>query len=115
MYSELFNPMTGASCDFGDVENGRQGHTMCGDLICGGERWGAPRANTCRRFDGTPSMSLLPFTTVEERGWGLCWALASGEVMLLGGGRSQSQDTTEVISADGTSSQASWNLEYKIW
>ena len=109
--------MTGASCDFGDVENGRQGHTMCGDLICGGERWGAPRARTCWRFDGSPSLTKLPLTTTHERGWHLCWALPSGEVMLLGGDRAGGAQTptTEVISADGSSSRAGWNLEYSFW
>ena len=112
---EVFNPTTGSSCDYGEESNGRQGHTMCNNMVCGGERWGAPRATTCRKHNGDSSFPLLPLTTVEERSWHLCWGLQSGEVLLLGGGRDQTQDTTELISADGSSSSASFNLDYKVW
>ena len=115
MTIEVFNPTTGSSCDYGEESNGRQGHTMCNNMVCGGERWGAPRATTCRKHNGDSSFPLLPLTTVEERSWHLCWGLQSGEVLLLGGGRDQTQDTTELISADGSSSSASFNLDYKVW
>ena len=110
---EVFNPTTGSSCDYGEESNGRQGHTMCNNMICGGGMWGAP-GTSCRKHNGDSSFPLLP-VTIENRARHMCWGLQSGEVLLLGGGGKQTQETTELISADGSSSSASFNLDYKVW
>ena len=54
----------------------------------------------------------MSVSLVERRDSHLCWGLQGGEVLLLGGRNSQT--TTELISADGTSSKADFDLPFKI-
>merc|ERR1712154_79101 len=50
---------------------------------------------------------------LQERMAHMCWSLPreGGQVMLLGGSRSTT--TTEIVSADGSSTKPSWDLKYE--
>ena len=107
--AEVFNPMTGHSCPVGDLPQPRYNAPICSNLFCGGS--GSPDSKrSCDKFDGSYSFTRLPVTLVEQRHFHLCWGLKSGEVILLGG--RDSQRTTEKVSADGSSSSASFSLPY---
>ena len=109
--AEIFNPQTGRSCKIGDLPVATWGSTLCGNLVCGGE---ATRTS-CSRFDGEGTFTALSVTLKRQRIYHLCWALPSGEVLLLGDMVSASSgSTTERVSADGSSSTADFNLPYDV-
>ena len=104
---EVYNPTSGNSCPFQDLQEDRYGHTSCGGLICGG--WGL--AQSCERITGTQVSPLPSLHLTEERTYHLCWSLPGdeGNILLLGGGGT-SGTTTEIVTA--TSSSASFQLDY---
>merc|ERR1711988_1040382 len=98
--AEIFNPISGRSCQIVDIPKATDGLTLCGNIACGG--WQADKS--CSLFDGEGTFTALSVTLTEQRLHHLCWQLRSGEVLLLGGWYSGSITSTERISADGTSS-----------
>ena len=110
---ETFNPETGESCIVGRLPEVRTAHTLCNNLLCGGN--GIPSESTrrqCLLFDGLSSFTSLPVTLVKGREMHMCWSLPSGDVMLIGGPRVK--NTTEIVSKDGSSSTASFDLPYGV-
>ena len=106
--AEIFNPITGRSCKIGDLPVATYFSTLCGNLVCGGDK----TTNSCSRFNAEGIFTALSVTLIEARRNHLCWGLPSGDVLLLGGRDSGS--TTERVSADRSSSSADFNLPYDI-
>ena len=106
---EIYNPKTGRSCKIGDLPVATDTLSLCGNLACGGR---ASQEKSCSRFDGAGTFTALSVTLKQERKEHLCWELQSGSVLLLGG--YGSPGSTERLSADGTSSEADFNLPYDI-
>ena len=69
-----------------------------------------PSYRSCVKFERNLTFSPLPVRLVEERDAHLCWGLSSGKVLLLGGW--SSPNSTERVSADGSSSSADFTLPY---
>ena len=108
--AEVFNPVTGQSDPVEDLLHPRSHAPMCNNMICGGSE-SHDTSRSCEIFDGISSFTRLPVTLLERRYNHLCWALKTGEVILLGG--KHSKRTTERISADGSSSSANFSLPYR--
>ena len=108
--AEIFNPISGRSCQIGDIPKATDGLTLCGNIACGG--WQADKS--CSLFDGAGTFTALSVTLREQRAGHLCWQLQSGEVLLLGGVHQGAWLTTERLAADGSSSTDDFNLPYSI-
>ena len=67
-----------------------------------------PSSRSCAKFESNGTFTPLPVSLVEDRAQHLCWSLPSGEVLLLGG--SNSDSSTERVSADGSSSSEDFKL-----
>ena len=107
--TEEFNSKTGQSCPTGEIRKSIRESTFCNNFLCGGK----PSYKSCEKFDGISAFEELPVILGERRNKHLCWGLPSGEVLLLGG--EESPTSTELVSADGTSSSASFTLPYDTW
>ena len=107
--AEIFNPRTKHSCLIENPKPITYGHTMCNNMVCGGQD--TRTRKSCRKFDGISTFKPLPVRLVQPRYAGhLCWGLRSGEVLLLGGKRGSV--TTERVSADGSSSSVDFELAH---
>ena len=105
---ELFNPLSGQSCQLPDSPEWMWGHSHCGNLLC--------HDKSCLKMNSTGSFSPASVSLIQSRYGQLCWSLPGrgGEVMVLGGGFSpNSPTTTEIVSADGSSTKPSWDLKYE--
>ena len=102
---ELFNPLSGRSCTLPDLPREMRAPSHCGNLLC--------MDKSCLKINPTGSFSPASVRLLQYRRDHLCWSLpgGGGEVMLLGGYRSPT--TTEIVSADGSSTKPSWDLKYK--
>ena len=101
---ELYNPQNGRSCPLPDLPEKRFYRMQCGSLICGDR--------SCMDMNSWGSFSPAPVSLLQRRKDHLCWSLpGGGEVILLGG--KYSPTTTEIVSADGSSSKSGWDLKYK--
>ena len=105
--TEKFNPSTGQSCQAGEISQTRSEATFCSNFLCGGN----PSFTSCEKFDGISTFEPLPVILGERRNNHMCWGLPSGEVLLLGG--QYSGNSTELVTADGTSSSANFTLPYE--
>ena len=85
----------------------RIAHTMCNNILCGGRE----TPDSCLMFDGKSKFTPLALKMVEKRANHVCWSLPSGDVLLLGG--LYSPQTTERISADGSSTSADFPLPHR--
>ena len=85
----------------------RIAHTMCNNILCGGRE----TPDSCLMFDGKSKFTPLALKMVEKRANHVCWSLPSGDVLLLGG--LYSTQTTERISADGSSTSADFPLPHR--
>jgi len=103
--AEVLNPFIGLSCPLPDLAEEMWGHSHCGNLLF--------RKQSCLKMNPTGSFSPTSVSLLQKRGGHLCWSLpgGGGEVMLLGG--EGSPTTTEIVSADGSSTRRSWDLKYK--
>ena len=109
---ELYNPVSNQSCALADLPQWRRYHTLCNDVLCGGQ-WGG-EGLTCLKWNGT-TFSPASVTLREYRYGSMCWnPPGQGErVMLLGGEYHSSPSTTEILSEDVSGSSASWNLTHR--
>ena len=95
--AEVYNPMTRRGCSVGNLNRKRVGHTMCNNMVCGGEWVECQRdpkctgdgceicesqEGTCEKFDGISTFNLLPVKLIGERNYHLCWGLKSGDVKI---------------------------------
>ena len=114
---EIFNPITRRTCIVGSMTMARASHTMCNNMVCGGGSGvrSHKSQDSCEKFDGISGFSSLPVKLVHGRLAHLCWGLKSGDVLLLGtySMRPHYTETTERVSADGTSSSYDFKLAYK--
>jgi len=103
--AEVYNPTTNKGCSVGDQPVATDDLTLCGNLACGGEQ----DQRSCRRFNrANKQWERLSVSLRYARENHLCWALPSGEVLLLGGQASSSKTTSERVSADGSSSSTAF-------
>ena len=105
---EIFNPRTKESCQANDLPMASEGGSLCNNLICGGDNM----YHSCLRYNGDGSVTTLDLRLENKRRNHLCWTLPSGEVLLMGG--SNSEGTTDKVSADGESSSRDFNLNYWV-
>ena len=110
--AEIFYPRENRASSIDNLKQMRKFHTMCLNMLCGGR--GSAALRSCEKFDGTSAFRSLGVRLAEERYGHLCWGLPSGEVLLLGGRSRTSRQTTERVSADGSSSSLDFRLEYRI-
>ena len=110
---EVFNPHTNRSCNLTDLPGEvRYGHSLCGDLLCGGDSSSSTR-RSCLKLD--PQTGVFTSTSVsleEERALHQCWDVKGegGPILLIGGG--YSPRSTELVSPDGSTSTANFTLQY---
>jgi len=103
---EAFNPGTGRSCSLPDLAQEMEHHSHCDRLIC--------RDRSCIKIHSSGSSSPASVSLRERRSKHMCWSLPGGEVMLIGG--EYSQYTSEVVSADGSSTKSNWwSLAHKTY
>ena len=111
--AEIFNPDLDHSCPLSDLIKARHAHTLCNRMVCGG--FSDDTSKSCEVFDPSSTFKSLPVTLLQRRSYHLCWGLPNGDVLLLGGAYSNtSLQTTERVSADGSSSSAAFNLSSGI-
>ena len=108
---EVFNINNNKICRFhGLLVGGRKGHSICGHLLCGGHdtRQSCLMLNTLTG-EFTPTSVRLK----GKRHGHLCWDVEgeNGPALLMGGSI-YSERSTELVSSDGSSSSASFNLTY---
>ena len=107
--AEIFNPTKGHSCPGGHLSQARHAHTLCNRMVCGG--FSTETSQSCELYDPSSTYTSLPVTLLHRRSYHLCWGLPNGDVLLLGGAYSASSlETTERVSADGSTSSADFNL-----
>lgn len=108
MKVELFNPSSGNFCRIAKLNKDRFYHTLCGGLVCS--------ELTCEKFIGTKVFSPLPSLTLKyDRSNHMCWTLPGkgDRIMLIGGSKSASRTTTEIVS--GSSSSEGFRLPYETF
>ena len=111
--AEIFNPRKGHSSPGGHLSQARHAHTLCNRMVCGG--FSTETSQSCELYDPSSTYTSLPVTLLQRRSYSLCWGLPNGDVLLLGGAYSTgSLETTERVSADGSTSSAAFNLESGI-
>ena len=100
---EVYNPHSGSHCRLPDSpQRVRFGSSDCGNLLC--------TAKGCLLFNPTTGQFTTTSVTLrQEREDHLCWNVG-GEILLMGG--NQSPTTTELVSADGSTSSNSFTLKY---
>ena len=107
---EVFNPISGNSCSYGNLPRSNWAFVWCNDLLCGGA-WGwfggDVHRKSCAKFDGKDFKSTS-VTLNKQMIYGACWARPSGEVVLLPSERKY----TETVSADGSTSSLGKTLPY---
>jgi len=105
--AEVFNPLSGRSCPLPDLSKGIKNHSHCGNLLC--------NLQSCLKMNPTGSFSPASVSLLQERMAHICWSLpgGEGEVMLMGG--LSSPTTTEIVSADSSSTKPSWDLKFRTW
>ena len=111
---EVWNPVTWKGCithtDIG-IGEGLSGHTICGNLLCGGDRnW-----QSCWILD--PNTGNFTKTEVElkkKRYLHMCWNIGGegGDILLLGG-EEDASNTTELVSSNGTTSSLNFTLKHR--
>ena len=103
---EVYNPHSGSHCRLPDSPlRVRFGSSDCGNLLC--------TALHCLLFNPTTGQFTNTSVTLRQKRWGpLCWGGDDGDVLLMGGSYSISSTTTELVSADGSTSSDSFTLKY---
>ena len=111
----MFNIETKNNCPLPDLLGGkRYEHSQCGRLLCGGHGdYFTSAERSCLMFNPlTGNFTPASVSLGEERVDHLCWDVEgeNGPTLLIGG--SYSNRSTELVSHDGSSSSASFNLTY---
>ena len=101
--SEIYNPVTKASCSLPQFAEVRAGHTQDGELACGGG------VSNCVKWSPDSGTWNQSHTLREARVAHLSWATTSG-LYLLGGYNTRL--TSEKINVDSSVVQ-SFNLKYE--
>ena len=105
---EVYNPHSGSHCKLPDLPGDvRFYHSHCGHLLCGGYS----SSTSCLLLNPTTGQFTTTSVTLRQERYGhLCWEGDEGDVLLMGG--EDSGTTTELVSADGSTSSDSFTLEY---
>ena len=116
---EMFIPRTGKICQLPDLPDlERNVHSFCGRLLCGGSFSSTSTQQSCLLFNPlTGNFSSTPVILRHRRHEHLCWEVGGegGDVLLMGGTHHQARRNTELVTADGASSSASFDLQYDTW
>ena len=108
---EVYNPHSGSHCKLPDLPDKRFIHSHCGHLLCGGWYSSSSTWQTCLLFNPTTGQFTTTSVTLrQKREDHLCWGGEDGDVLLMGG--YYSRTTTEIVSADGSTSSDSFTLKY---
>ena len=112
---EVFNPYTHHSCRLPDLPGEvRYGHSLCGDLLCGGGDSSSTLRSCLKLNFQTGAFTTTLVSLVEERYDHLCWASeGEGGPTLLIGGVATASRSTELLNSYGLSSSASFSLDYE--
>jgi len=109
---EVFNINTKKTCQLPDLPGQvRRFHTQCGHLLCGG--YYSSSSRSCLMLNPlTGDFTPTSVTLREERSLHLCWDVEgeNGSTLIMGG--QYSKRSTELVSLDGLTSTASFNLTY---
>ena len=108
---EVYNPHSGSHCRLDDLpDDERWEHSYCGHLLCGGGDTSSTE-QSCLLFNPTTGQFTTTSVTLRQKRSGhLCWGGEEGDVLLMGG--EDSGTTTELVSADGSTSSDSFTLKY---
>ena len=107
---EVYNPHSGSHCKLSDLPDKRRYHSHCGHLLCGG--YESSTQQSCLLFNPTTGQFTTTSVTLrQKRASHLCWGGDDGDVLLMGG--YYSGTTTELVSADGSTSSNSFTLKYR--
>ena len=99
---EVFNPHTNRSCNLTDLPGEvRYGHSLCGDLLCGGSYSSSTRRSCLKLDPQTGVFTPAAVRLEEERSHHQCWDVEGEGVLLIGG--YNSPRSTELVSPDGVS------------
>jgi len=104
---ELFLPKSGQACLLPQILGVRKDHSQCGSVVCGGADFYA--RDDCIQMDESGEWSTLGFT-VEHRTDHVCWDMADGTMMLLGG--DYDEQSTEVFNTELGSGETGFRLQY---
>ena len=110
---EIFNPHTNHSCSLPDLPGRvRYEHSQCGGIICGGGSSSSTGRYCLKLNPLTGAFTPTSVRLVEKRSGHLCWDVEGegGPTLLIGGGLSPR--STELVNSDGSSSSASFTLQY---
>ena len=110
---EVFNPHTKKTCRLPDLPGGaRLSHSQCGHLLCGGGHSSSTEQSCLMLNPLTGDFTPTSVTLVERRAYHLCWEVEGegGPTLLIGGG--SSPRSTELVNSEGSSSSASFTLQY---
>ena len=111
MKVEVFNLHSYRTCQLADFPVSLWRHSICGLLVCGGGTEVVERS--CLLMNPlTGEFTSTPVRLLERRQGHLCWKVdgEDGPTLLMGG--KKSLRSTELVSADGSSTSASFNLKY---
>ena len=111
--SEIYNPLTKASCSLPEFSVTRGAHGQNAGLTCGGGyKAGPASANTCVRWNPASGTWKKSHTLKEGRTGHVSWETPSG-VYLLGGNIANTKRTSEKVNNDG-SVEDSFSLKYDV-
>ena len=90
----------------------RAGHSLCGLLVCGSEKWWDKRSCLLQTDQLEGNFTQTEVNLLEERTDHLCWNIEGpgGDILLMGG--SSSGLSTELVKHDGSNTSASFNLTH---
>ena len=103
---EVYNPYINKICKLPDLPYAVSEHTLCGGLLCGGRGY----ERSCLKL-GPWGFVKATVSLKQRRKQHLCWNWPGG-VLLLGGDRSSSRSTTELVSYDGSTSVSKFDLSH---
>ena len=91
-------------CKMADLPDSRGGHTMDGDILCGG--W--PTLTSCLHF-GSDGWTKYGWNLLQKRHYHVTWRRPDDSLQIMGG--YHSKKTSEIVTSGG--SQIGFNLQYK--
>ena len=112
---EAFRSDWSPLCSLADLPDVRGGHTMDGDLICGGGDSDSASETSCLQY-GVGGWSKYSWSLQQRRSGAVSWRLPNGGgVQIMGGwdigGGWNNSKTSEIVTSAG--SQKGFDLKYR--
>ena len=112
---EAFRSDWSPLCSLADLPDVRDGHTMDGDLICGGGDSDSASETSCLQY-GVGGWSKHSWSLQQRRSGAVSWRLPNGGgVQIMGGwdigGGWNNSKTSEIVTSAG--SQKGFDLKYR--